>query len=491
MEFKLSSNGCSKVECIVIPVFENQELCIGCEEMKNTINSVRNGGAFKASRGETYHFTKISEDNIKHVLLVGLGKKEGIGSEDVRKIFSKVIKKINELKVSTAAIKFFSAEGLCNKGAVKAIAEGMALADYSFDKYKSTKSESILKEVSIVGFNEEDREALEASLKEGVSLIKSTVFARDLVNEPANSLYPETLAQKAVDAGKEYGFQVEVLDENEIKELGMEAFLAVGMAAFNKPRFIIMRYFGNEEDKENILGLVGKGLTYDSGGYSLKPNQGMVDMKGDMGGAAAVIGAMCSIAEMKLKKNVVAVVAACENLVSNDAYKPGDIISSMARKTIEIANTDAEGRLTLADAIYYITSKENVNKVVDVATLTGAVLGALGTLTTGVITNDETFYNDLLKAGKCSGEKFWQLPAFEEYKELIKSKVADYKNVGGRFAGTITAGLFVGEFLYKQMPWLHLDIAGTSFMDSPKDYLTAGGTAAPLRSLYYLARDTK
>lgn len=489
MEFKLSGNGCSSLECVVVPVFENQELCVSCEGMKALINSVRNREAFKAAKGETYHFTKVSEEAIKHVLLVGLGKKEDIDSESIRKIFSKVIKKINELKISSMAVKFFETEGLCKKGTIKAIAEGMALADYSFDKYKSNKSESTLKEVYIVDFNEEDRETLEAALKEGVSLIKSTIFARDLVNEPANTLYPETLAEKAVEAGKEYGFEVEVLDEKQIKELGMEAFLAVGMAAFNKPRFIIMRYFGNEEDKENILGLVGKGLTYDSGGYSLKPNQGMIDMKSDMGGAAAVIGAMCSIAEMKLKKNVVAVVAACENLVSNDAYKPGDVISSMAGKTIEIFSTDAEGRLTLADAIYYITFKENVNKVVDVATLTGAVLGALGTLTTGVITNDEIFYDDLLSAGKRSGEKFWQLPAFEEYKELLNSKVADYKNSGGRFAGTITAGLFIGEFLYKPMPWLHLDIAGTSFMDGAKDYLTAGGTAAPLRSLYYLARE--
>ncbi|MDU4952024.1 MAG: leucyl aminopeptidase [Clostridium sp.] len=489
MEFKLNDNGCSSAECVIVPVFENQELCVSCEGIKKMINSVRNSEAFKAVKGDIYHFTNISEETIKHILLVGLGKNEEITSEDVRKIFSKVVKKASELKIASASVKFFTTDGLCKKGTIKAIAEGMALADYSFDKYKTNKSESTLKKVSIVDINDEDKEILESALKEGLSLIKSTVFARDLVNEPANTIYPETLAERCIDAGKAYGFEIEVLDENQIRELGMEAFLAVGMSAFNKPRFIIMRYFGNKEDKENILGLVGKGLTYDAGGYSLKPTQGMVDMKSDMGGAAAVIGAMCSIAEMKLKKNVVAVVAACENLISNDAYKPGDIISSMAGKTIEVVNTDAEGRLTLADAVYYITSRENVNKVIDVATLTGAVLGALGTLTTGVITNDEAFYNDLLSAGKRSGEKFWQLPAFEEYKELLKSKVADYKNSGGRFAGTITAGLFIGEFLYKPMPWLHLDIAGTSFVDGAKDYLTAGGTAAPLRTLYYLVRE--
>ena len=196
MEFKLSGNGCSSLECVVVPVFENQELCVSCEGMKALINSVRNREAFKAAKGETYHFTKVSEEAIKHVLLVGLGKKEDIDSESIRKIFSKVIKKINELKISSMAVKFFETEGLCKKGTIKAIAEGMALADYSFDKYKSNKSESTLKEVCIVDFNEEDRETLEAALKEGVSLIKSTIFARDLVNEPACLLYTSDAADE-------------------------------------------------------------------------------------------------------------------------------------------------------------------------------------------------------------------------------------------------------------------------------------------------------
>jgi len=212
-------------------------------------------------------------------------------------------------------------------------------------------------------------------------------------------------------------------------------------------------------------------------------------MKSDMGGAAAVIGAMCAIADMNLKVNAIAVVAACENMISGGAYKPGDIISSMAGKSIEVANTDAEGRLTLADAVYYAIDKEKVSKVVDVATLTGAVLVALGTTTTGVVTNNDEFYNVLQKASDISGEKIWKLPAFDEYRELIKSDVADLKNVGGRMAGTVTAGLFIEEFIKDKKPWLHLDIAGTSWSDSDKNYLSKGATGVGVRTLYYLVRE--
>jgi leucyl aminopeptidase len=249
-----------------------------------------------------------------------------------------------------------------------------------------------------------------------------------------------------------------------------------------------MRYFGDTSNKDSILGLVGKGLTYDSGGYSLKPTDSMVNMKNDMGGSAAVIGAMCAVSAMKLKVNVVAVVATCENMISGAAYKPGDIIGSMAGKTIEIMNTDAEGRLTLADAVHYIIEKEKASRIIDIATLTGAALVGLGTTTTAVITNNDEFYSELKNASDISGEKVWQLPSSDEYKKLIKSDVADLKNTGGRWAGTITAGLFIGEFV-KNKPWLHLDIAGTAWSDADKDYITKGGTGVGVRTLYYMAKN--
>ena len=251
---------------------------------------------------------------------------------------------------------------------------------------------------------------------------------------------------------------------------------------------IVLRYKGNPSKPEEILGLVGKGLTFDTGGYSIKPTSGMLTMKSDMGGAAAVIGAIASIAERKLEINVTAVVAACENVISDRSYKPGDIIGSMAGKTIEILNTDAEGRLTLADAAYYVVEKEKATKLVDIATLTGAVLHALGENVAGVVTNNQSFYSKLEKASEASGERIWQLPAYNDFKELYKSDVADLANTGGRLAGTITAGLFIGEFVQGK-PWLHIDIAGTSWKDSAKDYFSKGGTGAGVNILYQLAKD--
>ncbi len=367
--------------------------------------------------------------------------------------------------------------------------EGVAFADYEFNKYKEVpKDKVILDEVRIAAVAAEKVEAAEKALEEAKAIIDSTIAARDLVNEPANVLTPEELAKRTENLGKEFGFQVEIMHKEQIEALGMEAYLSVAKGSVNEPKLIVMRYFGDESDKENITGLVGKGLTFDTGGYSLKPSDSMFNMKNDMGGAAAVIGAMAAISKNKVKANVIAVVAACENVISGGSYKPGDIIGSMAGKHIEIMNTDAEGRLTLADAVYYAVEKENVTRIVDLATLTGAALVALGDTTTAVITNNDELYSKLQKAAEACGEKVWQLPAFEEYKELIKSSVADLRNTGGRYAGTITAGLFVGEFV-KNRPWLHLDIAGTAWAEADKDYQTKGGTGGSVRTLYYFVKN--
>ncbi|MGV2643309.1 leucyl aminopeptidase, partial [Clostridium perfringens] len=284
-----------------------------------------------------------------------------------------------------------------------------------------------------------------------------------------NNMYPETLAKEVKNIGSKYGFEVEVFDENQIEELKMESFLSVGKGSDNLPRLIVMRYFGDKDNMDQRLALVGKGLTYDSGGYSLKTNAGMVTMKADMGGAASVIGAISAIAKRNLKINVIAVVAACENLISGHAYKPGDIIGSMAGKTIEILNTDAEGRLTLIDAVTYAIEKEKASEIIDVATLTGAAVVSLGEDVTAVITNKDEFYGELREASYEAGEKVWQMPSFEDYGKLIKSNIADLKNIGGKYAGTITAGLFIGEFVQNK-PWLHLDIAGPAFSEKKGDY---------------------
>lgn len=476
-----------EADLILEPVFSDGNNTIDSAAYE-LFEDLKSKERFKGENGEVYNTLIKIGDETKDVLFLGLGSQQELNAEKLRTNFYKAFKKVRELKVSKVYIETPSIEKLCFGGSVKAIVEGLCYGDYKFDKYKSDKSKLENVNVCLGNIEEDKLSEVEDYIKEAKVLAKTTFIARNLVNEPANVIYPETLAKAAKKYGSEYGFEVEILDKNEIEALEMKAFMAVAKGSGNEPRLIVMRYFGDEDNKAEVLGLVGKGLTYDSGGYSLKPNDGMVTMKSDMGGAAAVIGAMAAISKRKLKINVVGVVAACENLISNIAYKPGDIIGSMSGKTIEVLNTDAEGRLTLADAVYYAVEKENAKKIIDVATLTGAALIALGLTTTAAITNNDGLYKDIEEASKKSGEKVWQLPAFDEYKKLIKSDIADLKNIGGKYAGTITAGLFIGEFV-KNTPWIHLDIAGTSWVDSDRDYYTKGGTGVGVRTLYYLAKN--
>lgn len=483
MKFGINTIQIEAADAVIIPVMHKEFEKI--EGFENTIKHLFDTEKFKAECGEIFVLSSLKNDNYQNIVFVGIGKEKEVSGEKIRNAFSKAIKKCRELKVEKVFVNNIEIEGLnCNQ-VINAMVEGIGFGDYKFDKYKTDKKEQ--KDIEISIGNVPSEKDVKEYVSEAVTLVQATLFARDLVNEPANVMTPKALAKAASNAGKECGFKVEVFDKAQIKELNMKAFLSVTAGSENPPRLIVMKYFGDKDSKE-ILGLVGKGLTYDSGGYSIKTNSGMVTMKSDMGGGAAVIGAISAIAKRKLKVNVVAVVAACENLISGGAYKPGDIIGSMAGKTIEVLSTDAEGRLTLADAVYYAVSKENVTRVVDIATLTGAALTALGITTTAVVANDKNFYSELEKASFKSGEKMWQLPAFDEYKKLIKSDIADLKNTGGKFAGTITAGLFIGEFAQKK-PWLHLDIAGTAWRDNEDGYYSKGGTGAGVRTLYYLAKN--
>ncbi len=435
---------------------------------------------FEGKSGQVFYKTT---NELNYEIFVGLGKYEDLERTDLINAVARGIKQAEKLKIDDLSINFIKANGLCTGGVTKSIVQGIKLASYKFDKYKQSK-ESYEPKVTIIGGPKEKFDKMREKIEEASNVADGIILARDLVNEPANILYPETLAERAVEVGKESGFEVEVFDEKQIEELGMKAFLEVGKGSVHKPRLIVMRYMGNANSDERV-GLVGKGLTFDTGGYSLKPSTSMDTMKSDMGGAAAVIGTMKALAKNKVEKNVIAVVAACENAISGGSYKPGDIIGSMAGKTIEILNTDAEGRLTLVDAITYIIEKEKVDKVVDVATLTGAVLVALGSEITGVLSNDDAFYEELLVAAKRTGEKFWRLPNDKCFKKLYRGDVADLKNTGGRNGGTITAGMFIEEFVQNK-PWLHLDIAGTSWTNSGNDTTPKGGTGAPVATLYEL-----
>lgn len=478
---------CSTADALVIYLLENN-LKVSNEDLNKNISFAEGKGLFKGKSGESYSFTRTVNDTIQTVLLVGLGKEEDINLDKVREATGKAIKKLKELGITNIFLRVPHTEAINLEELIKAMATSAELANYTFNKYKTdTKEEKELNvSISRCGVKEVTKE-IEDAINEGVEVAKGIIIARNLVNEPSNVIYPETLAEAAVNAGKESGFEVEVHGVEKIKALKMEAFYNVAKGSVKEPKLIVMRYFGDKDNKENVLGLVGKGLTYDSGGYSIKPTTGMVDMKSDMGGAASVIGALSVIAKRGLKLNVIAVIAACENLISGDAYKPGEVIGSMAGKTIEVVNTDAEGRLTLVDAVHYIITEEKVNEVIDLATLTGAALVALGETTTAVVTNNEGFFNELKSASEYTGDKMWQLPTFDDYKELIKSDIADLKNSGGRFAGTITAGLFIEAFV-QDKPWLHLDIAGTAWTSKNSNLGVKGGTGAPVHTLYELAK---
>lgn len=467
------------LDAIILPVYEDNKVDLA--SMADLFDKV----AFTGKRNEIFYILE-HDNSVRYKVLVGLGKEDEVNAEVTRDAIAVAARQCRDLNVKEVGVNFFRTNKICVGGRVKAITEGIKLGLYTFNKYKSEKKD-YNSTFYITGVPKEKLEKAKERLEEVNNIIEGTILARNLVNEPANYIYPEMLASLVSKEAKKCGLECEVFNEIDCADMNMDAFLAVAKGSAKKPRLIVLRHKGNPASPE-VLGLIGKGLTYDTGGYSLKPSDSMKEMKSDMGGAAAVIGTMIALAKNNIKENVTAVIAACENAISGDAYKPGDIISSMAGKTIEVLNTDAEGRLTLADAVTYAIKKEGAKKVVDVATLTGAALVALGETTTAVVSNSDEFYEELEKASKVTGEKFWRLPAFDEYKNLIKGSISDLKNIGGKNAGTITAGLFVGEFV-EDKPWLHLDIAGTSWSSTPvSKYNVPGGTGAPVRTLYYLVK---
>lgn len=485
--FLVKDTTIENADMIIVPLFEDN-LNFRDEEINRKLKRLERRELFNGDFGEILNITGV-KDEIQNIIFLGLGEDEKLNKERLRRVFGKVQKYIESLKGKKIFIEFVKSKNISIEDSVRAMIEGLSLSNYKFNKYKSDREKIDETDVSITigGHNLEHKDY--SDIVEESKILVETVFnARDLVNEPSNVIYPETLAEEAVKFSKRYGFEIEIINHKKIEELQMNSFLAVGKSSIHKPKVIVMRYFGDKDNLDQKLGLIGKGLTYDSGGYSLKPSNSMVDMKSDMGGAATVIGAISAIAKRKLKINVVAVVAACENVIGNEAYKPGDIINSMAGKNIEILNTDAEGRLTMIDAVTYAIREEHITEIIDVATLTGAALVALGNDVTAVVTNNDSFYKELEKAFISTGEKMWNLPNFDDYKTLIKSDIADLKNTGGRYGGTITAGLFVGEFV-ENKPWLHLDIAGPAYITVPWDYCPKGGTGAGVRTLYELAKN--
>lgn len=486
-----------ETQAIVLTVFETEsaaDIPGLSPEQNSLIARLRNSGELS---GRFKEFTLIHLEGCKaeKLLIMGLGKREEFSLEKLMAVSAVSARNLRRIKVERIAYanNFEEIEDLSLADTAQAIVEGVTLGLYRFDKYISGKKTDYMaiKELQIVVRDLVTQE-IEESASRGEVLSRSTNMARDLVNEPACYMTPSAFAEAAVQIAGEFGMKIKVLAKEELIRENMHALLAVNAGSAEPARMVVMEYDGGRaEDK--VLGLVGKGITFDSGGLSLKSHENMYRMHCDMAGAAAVLCAMRSMAANRLPINAVAVMPLTENLVDANSYKVGDIIKTREGKTVEILNTDAEGRLILADALSYIRSYRKIDYLVDIATLTGSIVYALGHFCIGAMTNSGAFYKHLKVAGVHSSEKVWQMPLFEEYKTQIKSDVADLENTGGSPAGSITAAIFLKEFV-GDTPWVHLDIAGTAWMDeSIQPYMKApflpreGATGSGTRLLYSLA----
>lgn len=440
-------------------------------------------GDIKTDFNKIVKLPSFNEEGYKRVLFVGLDNGKALTEDKLRKVFATIGKKLKDMKTSSIAIWTapFTNEELNCEDVVFAASEGLSLGIYEFEGYKTSSNKVDISLNAFTFLSTSDHDELKAAYEIGEIHAHAVNEARNLVNMPPNILTATELANYAQRLAEKYDFEIEILDKNEMEELGMGAILAVNKGSVEEPRLIVLKYAATDT-WDDVVGLVGKGITYDTGGYSLKPREGMVGMKGDMGGAAAVLGAMTIIGETRPNKNVLAVIASTDNMVSGEAFKPDDVITSLSGKTIEVLNTDAEGRLVLADAVTYAL-QSGATQLIDVATLTGGVIVALGMDKTGALTNDEAFYGAFKEAAKETGEFVWQLPLTEsDKKRLRKSDVADLNNSPGRDGHMIFGGGFVGEFV-GETPWIHLDIAGTSGAEAAHDLGPKGGTGVMVRTL--------
>ena len=459
MEIKVSQNvKDTPVEVLVINKFEGEKTS---EELANTYAVDKDH--FEGKFGQTYLLHTLGKIPADKILIIGFGKKEEFDHNKMREAVAKSIKKLQQIKAKKAAFDFD-----VNVDYGKSAAIGAIIADYAYDKYKSEKAHH-LDEITFARFSEND-------LNEGIIFGEAMKFTRDLANTPAQIATPTKLSEIAK---KLEGIETKVFDKEEIARMGMGAYLAVGQGSVQPPKFIHMKYTGKNVKKK--IALIGKGICFDSGGLDIKPASSMLTMKDDMSGAACILGVMRALSKLKPDMEVHGIIAACENMPSGSSYKPGDILTAKNGKTIEIDNTDAEGRLTLADALCY-ACELGVDEVIDIATLTGACMVALGTVASGIMGNDEEMINRVIETAKESGETFWQLPMFKEYFDSLRSDIADMKNTGSRNGGASAAGLFLQQFV-KDTKWCHIDIAGTAYIEKPQKEFIAGATGAGVRTL--------
>lgn len=473
-----------KTEVIVVGMFTDEKALPSSlknvdDKLHGAISHVLKGKEFEGEFGQFFLISTIDKIPARNILLVGLGDKKDCTLEILRRIAGFSVKIVRDLFGVTSfatTLHELDVPNASRDERAQSVAEGTVLGAYQYIKFKTVDRQKIkiLDEVTLVG------NGVAPSVKKGVILAQCQCLVRDLANEPGSNLTPDALAKEAKKLEK-LGVKVTVHDKKSIERIGLNALLAVNRGSVNEPRFVIMEYDGGSKKK---VALVGKGVTFDSGGLDLKNAEGMLTMKHDMCGAAVVIATLKAAAELKLKNNLVGVFASTDNMPGMDAYKPGDVVETYSKKTIEIANTDAEGRVILSDALAYTEKNLKPDAMIDLATLTGAVSVALGSVCAGVMGRDEKLISELLGAGQRTGERLWQLPFWREYHEQVKSEIADVRNLGifAREAGSIIGGAFLSAFVEKT-PWAHIDIASVSWSDIEFGYTKKGGTGFGVRML--------
>ena len=448
--------------------FESDVLVVNKFEGENTTVEIANKYAieedkFEGKFGETYILPTYGQEKYRKIIIIGFGKKEEFNPNRLREAVAKSIKKAMSIEAKTLT---FALDGV-EFDYSEQFTMGAKIADYKFDKYKSEKKDKSVKEIFV--------EANESIVRRAEKIADAMAFTRNLANEPAQFATPSELASIACDLG----LDTKIYDKDECEKMGMGAFLAVGRGSSQEPKFIHMKY--TCENPKKKIALVGKGITFDSGGLDIKPASSMLTMKDDMSGAACVFGVMSIIRELAPQVEVHGIIAACENMPGCSAYKPGDILTAKNGKTIEVDNTDAEGRLTLADALSY-ACELGVDEVIDLATLTGACMVALGSQAAGIMGNDAELVKKLIETAERNGERYWELPLWEEYADSLKSDIADMKNTGSRWGGAQTAGVFLQKFV-KDVKWAHIDIAGVAFLEKAQKELGKGASGAGVRTL--------
>ncbi|WP_321475280.1 leucyl aminopeptidase [uncultured Paludibaculum sp.] len=484
MELILSRTPAATIEADALLVISFTDERAGNDLAEGLVSELYERGEFTGKALEITIIHRPGPARAARLVLLGGGEKAKFGPNDMRKLGGLAVRTLKPKGIKSIAIALNG--DTLSPAMLEALVEGAILGDFEPDQHKTEKKNGDKKiEQFRISVPDETNE-LVAALRTGRTIGEAQNFARTLVNQPGNLLTPTKLAAEAKAMAEEFGLGCEILDEARMRQLGMGALLGVSMGSAEPPAFVILRYVPNEAPKsDDHLAIIGKGVTFDTGGISIKPSEGMEKMKYDMGGAAAVIGAMRALAQLKPAIPITAIAPCVENMPGHKAQRPGDIVTTYQGKTVEVLNTDAEGRLILADALTY-AARHGCTHLVNAATLTGAIAVALGHLYSGVFSNNEELQSKVLAASKLEGERMWPFPMDEDYKEYLKSAFADVGNIGGRWGGSITAAKFLEEFV-ESKPWVHLDIAGVAWLDDGKPFLAKGPTGTPVRTFVRLA----